>query len=163
MVLCSWATQENLLTWLQIVEHKLKLVSLQTKCRMVYVQVSGQNLDLNNNQCMYIWAWMGQNLSSGFPNSNQSPQLQRLARKMECRVASLVMILSKKQITKVLISLCRCTGWSVPSLFANPEDRFSCIKAYLKPIHICNKQYHYLMGWPIYFWSRSFRITSRFL
>ena len=34
------------------------------------------------------------------------------------------MILSIKQITKVLISLHGCTGWSVPLLFTHPEDRF---------------------------------------
>ena len=35
------------------------------------------------------------------------------------------MILSKKQIIMALISLCRCAGWSVPLMFANPKDRFS--------------------------------------
>ena len=34
--------------------------------------------------------------------------------------ASLDMILSKTQITKALISLCRCAGWSAPVLFTNP-------------------------------------------
>ena len=45
----------------------------------------------------------------GFPkkrDSNQSPQLQRLARKLQFSpVASLDMILSNKQIKKALISL----------------------------------------------------------
>ena len=36
-------------------------------------------------------------------------------------------ILSKKQITKALIRL--RIGWSTPSLFANPEDRFSCTRS----------------------------------
>ena len=40
-------------------------------------------------------------------------------------VASLVMIPSKKRITKALISLCGCAGLSVPLFFANPEDTFS--------------------------------------
>ena len=31
------------------------------------------------------------------------------------------MILSNKQITKVLIRLCICAGWSAPLLFANPR------------------------------------------
>ena len=31
--------------------------------------------------------------------------------------------------TKVLIRLRRCAGWSVPLLFANPEDRFSHVEA----------------------------------
>ena len=35
--------------------------------------------------------------------------------------ASLDMILSRKQITKALISLGGCTGWSAPLLFANPR------------------------------------------
>ena len=42
-------------------------------------------------------------------------------------VASLVMIFSKKRITKALISFCGCAGLSAPLLFANPEDRFSCV------------------------------------
>ena len=40
-------------------------------------------------------------------------------------VARLDMILSKKRITKALISLRGCAGWSAPVLFANPEDRIS--------------------------------------
>ena len=40
------------------------------------------------------------------------------------------MILSKKRITKVLISLGLCAGWSAPLLFAHPEDRFSCVEAH---------------------------------
>ena len=64
--------------------------------------------------------------------SNQSSQLQRIARKIEISlVASLVMILSKMQITQALTSLCRCAGWSTPLLFANLEDRFSRIEAHL--------------------------------
>ena len=35
------------------------------------------------------------------------------------------MVLSKKRITKALIRLHGCAGWSAPVLFANPEDRFS--------------------------------------
>ena len=40
------------------------------------------------------------------------------------------MIFSKKQITKALISLSGCAGWSAPMLFANPK-RFSPIKAHI--------------------------------
>ena len=36
-------------------------------------------------------------------------------------VASLDMILSKKRITKALIRLRGCAGWSVPVLFTNPQ------------------------------------------
>ena len=36
-------------------------------------------------------------------------------------VANLHMILSKKRITKALIRLCGCAGWSAPVLFANPR------------------------------------------
>ena len=45
------------------------------------------------------------------------------------QVASLDMVLSNKRITKVLIRLHRCAGWSMPLLFAHPVDRFSCIEA----------------------------------
>ena len=47
-------------------------------------------------------------------------------------VASLDMILSNKPITKVLIRLRISTGWSAPLLFANPEDRFSCVETHIK-------------------------------
>ena len=46
-------------------------------------------------------------------------------------VPSLDMILSKKQITKVLISLRRWAGWSAALLFANPEERFFRIESRL--------------------------------
>ena len=39
------------------------------------------------------------------------------------------MIPSTKRMTKTLISLRECTGWSEPLLFANPEDRFSRVEA----------------------------------
>ena len=39
------------------------------------------------------------------------------------------MKLSKKRITKALIRLHGCEGWSAPVLFANPEDRFSRVFA----------------------------------
>ena len=42
-------------------------------------------------------------------------------------VASLDIILSDKPITKALIRLCRCAGWSAPLLFANLRRQvFSC-------------------------------------
>ena len=92
-----------------------------------------------------IWAWTQQNLSSGFltkQDSNQSPQLQRLARKLIILlVASLDMILSDKQIIKALIRLHRSAGWSVPLLFANTEDKFSCIEVHIK-VHISKAVYH---------------------
>ena len=70
----------------------------------------------------------------GFPtrsHAKQPAQLQRLAKKLKL-VASLDMILSIEKITKALIRLCRCAGWSVPMLLANPKDRFSYVMA-----HVC--------------------------
>ena len=46
-------------------------------------------------------------------------------------VGSFDRILSKKQITKALISLQEGAGWSAPLSFANPEDRFSSVKAHM--------------------------------
>ena len=46
-------------------------------------------------------------------------------------VASLAIILSSERITKVLIRLRGCAGWSVPSLFATQEDRVSHVEAHL--------------------------------
>ena len=54
-----------------------------------------------NLMCWLIWASSQENLSSP--------------------VASLDMILFRKPITKALIRLHRCAGWSVPVLFANPR------------------------------------------
>ena len=45
--------------------------------------------------------------------------------------ASLDMILPKTRITKALIRLRGCAGWSAPVLFANPEDSFSRAEAQL--------------------------------
>ena len=42
------------------------------------------------------------------------------------------MILSKKGITKALVSLRRCSGWSGCLLFANSEDRFSRVEAHIR-------------------------------
>ena len=46
-------------------------------------------------------------------------------------VASLDMVLSIKRITKVLIRLRECAGWSAPLLFATPEYRFSHVEAHI--------------------------------
>ena len=43
-------------------------------------------------------------------------------------VASLDLIISNKRITKALIRLRGCAGWSAPLLLANPEDRFSRVE-----------------------------------
>ena len=45
-------------------------------------------------------------------------------------VASLDMVLSKKRITKAVIRLRGCAGWSAPVLFASPR-RFSRVEAQL--------------------------------
>ena len=39
------------------------------------------------------------------------------------------MVLSNKRITKVLIRLRGCAGWSAPVLSANPGGRFSRVEA----------------------------------
>ena len=70
-------------------------------------------------------------MSSGFPTKldNQSPQLERPARKMEFACRKLRHdIFFKKRITKALISLRGCTCCSVSLLFANDEDMFSRIE-----------------------------------
>ena len=41
------------------------------------------------------------------------------------------MALSKKRITKALIRLRGCAGWSAAVLFENPEDRFSRVEAHV--------------------------------
>ena len=72
-------------------------------------------------------------LARSYPN--QPAQLKRLARKLEISLeTSLDMIISNKQITKVLVRLHRCAGRSRPFLFSNPEDRFSHVEAQIKLI-----------------------------
>ena len=78
---------------------------------------------------------MWENVSSGFLtkwDSNQSPQLQKLARKLTniLLVSGINMILSNKWMTKALIRLSRCAGWYALLLFANPEVRFSPIQGH---------------------------------
>ena len=44
-------------------------------------------------------------------------------------VVSLASLLSRKRITKVLLNLHRCTGWSAALLFVCCEVRYSCTEA----------------------------------
>ena len=46
-------------------------------------------------------------------------------------VASLDTTLSNKRITKALIRLRICAGWSAPLFFANPKDWFSRLEAHM--------------------------------
>ena len=66
-----------------------------------------------------------QNLSSGFLTKARLKlvsQATKTSLKIEISlVASLDMVLSNKRITKVLIRLRGCAGWSAPLLFANPR------------------------------------------
>ena len=48
------------------------------------------------------------------------------------------MVLSKKRITKALIRLRGCAGWSAPMLFANPEDSISRVVAQMAYLFILN-------------------------
>ena len=75
----------------------------------------------------------------------QSPQLQRLARKLKFHPEKFnIMLLSQKRITKALIRLRRCTGWSAPLLFANP-----CRQVFLRrgPIIIEKKTTCQMITW----------------
>ena len=95
--------------------------------------------NLVSEKTISIWASTRQNQSSGFPtkqDSNQSPQLQRPARKLKFNLKQvyIYMTRSKKERTKALISLCECTGWSAPLLFTNPEDRFIRAKAHIEAL-----------------------------
>ena len=79
------------------------------------------------NIAAYNWATTCENLSSGSTPtkqySNQSPKLQRLATRLKFLLAAyLDMVLFNKQITKALIRLRGCAGWSAPLLFANPYN-----------------------------------------
>ena len=65
----------------------------------------------------HMWALSREDLSLGFPTkrvSNQSLQLQRLARKLKFHLKQVLHILLKKRTTKALIRLRVCAGWSAP-------------------------------------------------
>ena len=58
-------------------------------------------------------------------------------------------------MTKVLISLLACAGWSGPLLFPNPEDRFSRVKAHFMnfgfPVNPVVQFYYYItIVWDLY-------------
>ena len=75
----------------------------------------------------------------GFRQSKNQTSLLSYRDLLEDRnllVASLDVILSSKRLTKALIRMCRCAGWSASLLFPNTEDRFSRVKAHLIA---CNK------------------------
>ena len=70
----------------------------------------------------YIWASSQQNLSLGFLTKGDSNQPSQTCLKIEISpVLSLDMILSNKRITKALIRLSGCVGWSAPLLFPSPR------------------------------------------
>ena len=74
----------------------------------------------------------------GFPQSETQASLRNYKDYLEnCNFAcsKLDMILSKRGIPKVLISLCRSTGWSVLLLFANPR----------KQVFMCQGRYVYIV------------------
>ena len=79
----------------------------------------------------------------------------RTSKKIEnLLVASLDMLLSKKRITKALIRLRRCAGWSAPVLFANPRRQvFSRRGPY-----VCLRISH--VGKVAVAWSQDLRVIS---
>ena len=96
-------------------------IGLQVISRSVYILTTTAALQVRHSVYTFIdWASLLQNMSSGFPtkrDSNQSPPLE-----IEISpVASLDMVPINKRITKALIRLSGCAGWSAPVLFANPR------------------------------------------
>ena len=84
-----------------------------------------------------LWAAARQNLSlpgefSTRSGSKKAYSSSEMSWNLEISpVASLAIIISSERITKVLIRLRGCAGWSVPSLFATQEDRVSHVEAHL--------------------------------
>ena len=58
-------------------------------------------------------------LKGGCPGSSESTHVKML-HCWKSHALAHIMILSKKRITKALIRLRGCTGWSAPVLFENP-------------------------------------------
>ena len=93
-------------------------------------------------------------LPSGFPTkrvSNQSPQLQRLGRKLKFHLYQVYMILSIERITKTLISLCGCADWSAPVLFLYPrrQDFSRCDPK--NKLNKCKRKSHIEVNMEIFF------------
>ena len=96
-----------------------------------------------------------ENLSSVFQirsYSNQPAKLQRLARTEKFSLgASFEMILSNKRITKALIRLRGCAGWSALLLFANPR----------RQVYSHRRGYYYDINQVISYWRSYSSSVSR--
>ena len=83
-----------------------------------------------------IWVSTGGNPSSGFPkkgDSNQSAQLQRLARKLKFGCRNFKCDTFQKANKKALNSLHECADWSAPLLFAYSRRQVFSVKAHIQP------------------------------
>ena len=86
---------------------------------------------------MVTWASSQESLSLGFLTRTEvipkpACSATETSLKIEISfVASLDIILANKRITKELIRLRGCAVWGAPLLFANTEERFSCVKVHM--------------------------------
>ena len=85
----------------------------------------GTNRSINSFSIGMIWDSTRENLSSGFSDKaifKSVFSVTETSKKIEVSpVASLDIILSNMRITKALIRLRGCAGWSAPVLFAKPR------------------------------------------
>ena len=91
-----------------------KVWHLQVQCSP-YIMLCLVSIRMNS----VIWASSRQNLSSGFRQSETHTSLFGYTDQLE--KLNFDIVLYKTQITKALIRLCGCAGWSAPVLFANPR------------------------------------------
>ena len=107
----------------------VKVLSKPITIEMITKAIGRMDLSKSNGPSGIIWASSRQNLSSGYPtkrDSNQSPKLQRLARKLKFHSwqVSLDMLLFKKRKTKAQTGLRLCCSQT-------PWDSFSRIEAHI--------------------------------
>ena len=76
------------------------------------------------------WALLRQNLSSGYDKARFQTASPATETSYEISLRQ-VKIWYYTRITKGLIKLCGCTGWSAPLLFSHPKDKFSPAEAHI--------------------------------
>ena len=69
------------------------------------------------------------------------------------------MILSNKQLTKALIGLSGCAGWSAPLLLKKNQDRFSCLRANM--IQITDGRLYLVYGFSLCHMTIVFTLNDR--
>ena len=109
----TWQAMCQYSNWNSIQRSKEEQTVSGSKNRKIH---SILNMGIRFTLCSYIWAMTWQNVSSGV--TDQARHKPACAATEISAIESRDIILSKQRITKALIRLCGCAGWSESLLFA---------------------------------------------